>query len=100
MSVYLIKIEDECSHAMNQAFNEAVAWKLTNYDQMKSISWVYSMRRECSVQEALHHIMSELWLRKPFPAGVFANTNIAKNCFRNCLDETEIQDLPEYSTGI
>ena len=34
---YLSKAEDEYSHAMNQAFNEAMASNLTNYDQMKSI---------------------------------------------------------------
>ena len=38
MCAYLFKTEDECSHAMNQAFNEAMASKITNYDQMKSIA--------------------------------------------------------------
>ena len=37
MCAYLAKIEDECSHAMNQAFNETVALNLSNYDQIKSI---------------------------------------------------------------
>ena len=35
MCAYLSKTEDECSHAMNQEFNEAMTSKLTNYDQMK-----------------------------------------------------------------
>ena len=45
MCAYLSKTEDEYSHAMNQAFNEAMASKLTNYDQMKSIAQAYSMKR-------------------------------------------------------
>ena len=44
--------------------------------------------------------MPELWLRKTFPAVVFANTNIPENCFRACLDEREIKDFPENSTDI
>ena len=60
MCAYLSKTEDECSHALNQAFNEAMALKLTNYDQMKSISRAYSTKREWSVQEAVYHIMPEL----------------------------------------
>ena len=38
MCAYLSKTVDQCSHAMNQAFNEAMTSKLTNYDQMKSIA--------------------------------------------------------------
>ena len=100
MCAYLSKTVDQCSHAMNQAFNEAMTSKLTNYDQMKSIAQAYSMKRECSVQEAVYHIMPELWLRKTFPAAVFGNTNIPENRFRVCLDEGEIKDLPENSTDI
>ena len=37
MCAYLSKTGDEGSHLMNQAFNEAMASKLTNYDRMKSI---------------------------------------------------------------
>ena len=100
MSIYLSITEDECSHAMNQVFNEAMASKLTNYDQMKSIARAYSMKRECSVQEAVYHIMPELWLWKIFSAVVFTNTNIPENHFRVCLDEREIKDFPENSTDI
>ena len=85
---------------MNQAFNEAKASKLTNYDQMKSIAQAYFMKRQCSVQEAVYHIMPELLLQKTFPAVVFANTNIPEKRFRVCLDEKEIKGLPENSTNI
>ena len=56
------------------------------------------MERECSFQEAVYHIMPELWLRKTFSALVLANSNISENCF--CLNEREIEDLPENSTDI
>ena len=39
-----------------------------------------------------------MWLRKTFPAVVFANTNILKKLFRICLNESEIKDLPEKKT--
>ena len=65
-----------CSHTKNQAFNEAMASKLTNYDHMKPIALAYSIKREYILQEAVYHIMPELWLRIKFPAVVFANTNI------------------------
>ena len=45
MCAYLSKTENEYSHAMNQAFNEAMTSKLANYDQMKSIAQAYSMKR-------------------------------------------------------
>ena len=58
------------------------------------------MKTKCSVQEAVYHIMLELWLQKIFPAVVFTNTSIPEKCFRVCLDENEIKDLPENSTNI
>ena len=58
------------------------------------------MKRECSVQEAVYHIMPELWLRKTFLAVVLAKTNIPEKRFRVCLDKSEIKDLPENSTDI
>ena len=100
MCAYLSKTEDECSHAMNQAFNEAMASKHTTYDQMKSITRTYSMKREFSIQEAVYHTMPELWLQKTFPAMVFANTNIPENRFRVCFDEREMKNLLENSTDI
>ena len=92
MCVYLSKTEEECSHAMNQAFNEAMASSRTNYDQMKSIVRAYSMKRKCNIQEAVYHIMPELRLRKTFPVVFFANTNIPENRFRVCLDENQVKD--------
>ena len=54
---YLSMTEDECSHAMNQAVKEEWENKSNNYDQMKLIARVYSSKTECSVQEAVYHII-------------------------------------------
>ena len=43
-----------------QTFNEAMVSKLTNYDQMKSITQVYFMKRKYRAQEAVYHIMPKL----------------------------------------
>ena len=67
---------------------------------MHSIAQVYSSKRECSLQEAVYHIMPELWLRKIFPAVVFANTNLPENRYRVCLSEAELKELPEDSSDI
>ena len=92
--------EDECSHAMNRAVKEAWENKSNNYDYMKLISRVYYSKRECSVQEAVYHIMPELWFRKVFTAVLSANTNLPENRYRVCVSEKEIKQLPESSTDI
>ena len=46
MCAYLSKTENKCSHVMNNAFNEAMTWNLTNYDQMKSIARAYFMKKK------------------------------------------------------
>ena len=89
---YLNKEEEECSRAMAQAVKEVWDKSLNNYEQMKLIIKAYATKRECSVQ-AVYHIMSELWLKKIFPALVFANTNLPENCFRVCFSEQEIKEV-------
>ena len=100
MCAYLSKIKDECSNAMSQAVNKGWENKSNNYDQMKLIARAYASKRECSVQEAMYHIMQELWLRKVFPLVLFANTNLLENRYRVCVCEKEIKQLPESSTDI
>ena len=51
-----------------------------------------------SVQEAVYQVMPELWLRKVFPAVVFANSNLPENRYRICLSEDEIKELDENSS--
>ena len=85
-----------------QVKNKSNNWesKSNNYDQMKLIAQEYASKRECSLQEAVYHIMPELWLRKVFPAKLFANTNLPENKYRVCVIEKEIKQLPEPSTDI
>ena len=72
----MTKSEDECSQAMKQALSEARENNANKFEQMFNIAKAYSSKRECSVQEAVYHIMPELWLRKTFPKVIFVNTNI------------------------
>ena len=64
---YLPKQEDECSHAVKQAFKEPLERGTGSYEQMKSVAEAYVSKRESSLQEAVYKVMPELWLRKVFP---------------------------------
>ena len=100
MCAYFSKSEDESSEAMTQAAKEASDNNLNAFERMKSISKAYSTKRECSVQEAVYHIMPELWLRKTFPGVIFANSNLPEDRYRICHNEDEIKVMPEDSTDI
>ena len=67
---------------------------------MKAISLAFSTKRECSVQEAIYHVMPELWLRKTFPVVIFANSNLPQHRYRVCRTEEELQEMSEDSTDI
>ena len=100
MCAYFSKSEDETSQAMKQATSEAVANSSSKYDTMKAIARAYATKRECSVQEAVYHIMPELWMRKCFPAVNFANSNLPEQRYRMWKSQEEISELPEDSTDI
>ena len=100
MCAYLSKTEDECSNAMKQAAQEAYENNDDAFTKMKSIAKAYTTKREVSVQEAVYLVLPELWLRKIFPAVVFANSNIPEKRYRVCLTEKEIKELPEDSIAI
>ena len=67
---------------------------------MKFIARAYITKRECSVQEAVYHVMPELWLRKSYPRVIFVNTNLPEKRFRVCLTKGELNELPEESTNV
>ncbi|XP_066915086.1 uncharacterized protein [Clytia hemisphaerica] len=100
MCAYLSKSEDEVSHAMTQAVQDAFENGGDKYEQMKSVAHAYVSKREVSVQEAVYLSMPQLWLRKLYPGVTFANTNVPEKRFRMCLSEDEISELPEDSTSI
>ena len=90
MCAYFSKSEDDASEAMKQVAKEAVMENLNVFEKMKAISKAYTTKRECSVQEAVYHIMPELWLRKTFPRVVFANSNLPEDRYRVCRSEEEL----------
>ena len=55
----LSKIEDQCSQDMKQAVNEAFENNMHQHDFMKAIANAYLRNQECSVQEAVYHILPE-----------------------------------------
>ena len=100
MCAYFSKSEDETSEAMKQAAKEAVTTNKSKFEQMKAIARAYATKRECSVQEAVYHIMPELWLRKTSPRFMFANSNLPENRYKLFRTQEEINELPEDSTDI
>ena len=68
MCQYFSKTEDQCSQAMKQAAKEAFENNMHHHDTMKTIAKAYLSSRECSVHEAVSHILSEFKLRRIFPA--------------------------------
>ena len=100
MCAYFSKSEDETSEAMKQAAKEAVTTNKSKFEQMKAIAREYATKRECSVQEAVYHIMPELWLRKTSPRVMFANSNLPENRYKLFRTQEEINELPEDSTDI
>ncbi|XP_057310266.1 uncharacterized protein LOC130648243 [Hydractinia symbiolongicarpus] len=100
MCAYFSKSEDETSEAMKHASREAKDLKKSKFELMKDIARAYSTKRECSVQEAVYHIMPELWLRKTCPGLTFANSNMPQHRYRIFLSEDEIKELPEDSIDV
>ena len=100
MCKYLSKAEDECSNVMKQALEESRDMGSSKYEEMVNIAHAYASKRECSVQEAVYHVMPELWLRKTFPKIQFLNSNVPEDRFRMAKSKEELQDLPDDSTDI
>ena len=100
MCAYFSKSKDESTEAMKQAAKEAIKSNVGAYEQMKSIARAYITTRECSIQEAVYHVMPELWLRKSYPTVIFINTNLPEKRFRICRTEVELSELPEDSTDV
>ena len=63
MCQYFSKKEDQCSQEMGQAAKEAFENNMHHQYTMKTIAKRYLSCRECSVQEAVCHILPELFSR-------------------------------------
>ena len=66
------KTQDRCSQAMKESPKEAFDNNMDNHENIKKkkkkIAKAYLSSRECSVQEAVYHILLELKLTRIFPA--------------------------------
>ena len=100
MCAYFSKAEDKTSETMKQAAKEALSASKTEFEIMKAIAKAYSTKRECSVQEAVYHILPELWLREIFPKVIFFNSNMPEKRYRIFKKKWQIDELPEDSTEI
>ena len=68
-----------------------------NHDTMKTIPKNYLSNRECSVQEAVYHVLPELKLRKIFPTVYFVNANSHEERVQVLLSEKELSELSDNS---
>ena len=69
----------ECSLVTRQAAKEAFGNYLSIYKTLQEIAHAYVNKPECSVQEAVYHVLHELHLHKMFLGVCFANSNIPGN---------------------
>ena len=100
MCQYFSKTKDQCSQAMKQAAKEVFENNMHHHETMKTIAKAYMSSRECSVQEAVYHILPELKLRRIFPAVSFVNTNLPEERVKVLLSEKELSKLPDDSSNI
>ena len=64
---------------------------------MKNTVKGYTSYRECFVQEAVYHILSELYLRRFFPKLQFVNSNLQEEHSNKLKSEEQLSFLPEDS---
>ena len=75
---YFYKVENETSKTMKQAAKEAYQSGKSALEKMKATARAYSTKKKCSVQEAVHLVILELWHRKMFPKVIFLISDISK----------------------
>ena len=79
---------------MKQTAKEAFVSNM-HHDTMKTIPKAYLINRECSVYEAVYHILPELKLRRIFPAEYFANINLPEKRVQVLIPEKELSELTD-----
>lgn len=80
--------KDISSKVMAQVFKELLEKDACYYEEMKSVAHAYISKQECSIQEALYHIIPELWKEKKVNES-FSWYDLCKlQCFRKtCKNE-------------
>ena len=85
---------------MKQAAKEAFENNMHHQDTMKTIAKAYLSNRQCSVQEAVYHILPELKLRRIVPAVCSVNANPPEETVNVLLSKKELSELPDNSPNI
>ena len=78
--------------AAKEAFENA-----GHYQSMKTIAGAYLSIQECSVQDTVCYILTELKLRRVFPAIQFVNKYLCGERVKVLLFEIEPSELPDDS---
>ena len=97
---YFSKTEDQFSQTMKQPAKESFDNNMHYHDTMKAIAKACLTNKECSVWEAVYHILPGLWLSKVFLAVYFGNINLTEDNFHVLISEKELTELAEPSTNI
>ena len=71
-----------------EAAKEAYENNMHHHGTMETIAKAYLNSRECSVQEAVYHVLPESKLRGIFPSVYFVNTNLPKEIVQVLLSKT------------
>ena len=90
MCRYFPETEDQCLQAMKQAAFEN---NIHHHGIMKTITKADISDRECSVQEAVYHILPKLKLRRIFPAVYFFNTTLPEETVQELLSEEKLNEI-------
>ena len=94
MYAYFTKYEDECSHAMKQAVEDAFEKKFDNYNQMKLIAHSFINRKECSFQKCVYTFYRSV-AKGNISGSCCCNSKVPEKQFIVRLRENEISDLLE-----
>ena len=100
MCQYFSKTEVRCSQAMKQPAKEVSGNNMHHHDTLKTIAKTYLSNKECSVQEAVYHILPDLNPSRIFPAVYFVSTNPSEERVQVLLSEKELSELPDNSLKI
>ena len=100
MRQHFSKIEDQCSQVMKKVAKEAFENNMHYHGTMKTIAKAYLSIRQCSVTQAVYHILPKLKLRRVFVAAYFVNINPLEERFPVLPSVKELSKLPADSPNI
>ena len=84
---------------MKEVAKDAFENNLHHYEAMKKLLRGQLSKRECSVQEAVYHILPKLKLRRVFPVVCFGNKNVPQEPAQVLLSGKKLNELPDDSAN-